>query len=564
MRARAMLWAGVVTSIIMAWTAAVRADEMVATRLNTVEQFTAETQTYYDLKVILQENQKIVVVNATSGPGDAQVTPVKGPAAGPGTAAIASVTHSGGDAEYIVWGTWGGGVPGSGPGSTGGEVNYWVNEYLVGGAQGPHILLEVNEPGEDDDYVMYGSPGATVTVLLVNGTAGATYDVTLTGYQSGLPGVIGVPSVPRLRGLGAIWKGPLSGVQVGNTEFGATVSTSPTTAPPASAPASKPVPVVVKITSLAVTGARQTNVIPAKDPNPERWAEVKGAGDVTVTAVTLPVNPDEGPDIHWTVNGQPVQGQRECKVSKGASNKFTVTAKSGNSEKTVDIWVIWVDVDIDTDKNHNLDPILKGKIPALLTRLGAWNEMMGRGTSLGSTDSFSNNRLTYARAIGKMQATGTIKPAGAEFVISKNAWGWIRTVNFLSYDNGGHYENDIWKDGPSSPGIADFPDGPDPRFSVLDPTITGGKIFNLDTPACSVVLGFDIKHNSELYANFDQYATVNLGGQDPLRCSDIKLWRYWVRVNLDLLPANPVLMNDVEKVANAHTPLPNGPHFTRK
>ena len=110
-----------------------------------------------------------------------------------------------------------------------------------------------------------------------------------------------------------------------------------------------------------------------------------------------------------------------------------------------------------------------------------------------------------------MQATGTILPNEAANVINKGAWGWVRTKEKNAFDNG------IL----SSHADAGTPDGPNPANSDLDPTTTGGKIFNLDAPgAPNVGGGINVNHTTELYENFIQYATIDLNG--VTRCSDQK------------------------------------------
>lgn len=214
------------------------ADELVATSLGDVVTFEGTEEAYYDLQVTVEVGKEFIVLDATSGPDDAQVVPLLGKKVGQGSTPvdIASVTHEPGEAVYIVWGTFPGG-------RGGGKSSYWTNEYLTDDLSGPSILIEVNDPGDDDDYVGYGYEGGTVTVILVNGTSGATYTVTLENASG--PGSITLPSIPPLTADKPICIVPLGGAIIGYDEIGVIVAT---VGPglPATAPASKPAPVVAR------------------------------------------------------------------------------------------------------------------------------------------------------------------------------------------------------------------------------------------------------------------------------------------------------------------------------
>jgi hypothetical protein len=136
----------------------------------------------------------------------------------------------------------------------------------------------------------------------------------------------------------------------------------------------------------------------------------------------------------------------------------------------------------------------------------------------------------------------------------------------LAYDNAGHYVGGVWAAGPSSQDPPGTDDGPSTYNSMLDPMISGGRIFNLDTPACPFFLneGQDpdlaIHHNSEVYVNFSQHATITL--DDTVPCSDDAEWQYEAQVDVDVLhdnpPGNPIVKNNL---ATGHTDLPEGSHF---
>ncbi len=315
---------------------------------------------------------------------------------------------------------------------------------------------------------------------------------------------------------------------------------------------------VIKISSVTVTnGATQQNVTGEKS-----WATCLRTDDLTRVRVQATLNPvvpgvsymvyDDETLITWTGALYHSNRQDSAEVETCNSECIRAEATCGTSSDYVDVWVIWVDVtiavagDLDPDcKTQNANPT------------GPWVAILGGGNKLGPEDHDANASLTYAYAIGKIQATGVITPAGAENVISKTAWGWVRTKEKLAYDNGGHYVGGVWMAGPSDSQPPGTPDGPSPVNSSLDPTQTGGKIFNLDAPGCSNVLnGITIYHNSEVYDNFDQYATVTLDA--AVRCSDVKQWQYQAQVDVDLAAGQRIVKNNVN---TGHTALPTGPHF---
>ena len=196
-------------------------EDLVATALNTTKLFSGTDGKDYDLKVTLKANERIVVAGASSGAGDAQVIPNKGPAAGPGDVKIGAVTHLPGDAVYIVWGTYDG--AGVGPGIGGGnekKPSYWVNQYVTDALSPPFVIIEVNDSGNGDNYVAPGPKGGKVSVALVNGSTGATYVVTLELLRDrNLTGRISLPGdngVVTLRGRASIGVFDVDGMESGD------------------------------------------------------------------------------------------------------------------------------------------------------------------------------------------------------------------------------------------------------------------------------------------------------------------------------------------------------------
>jgi hypothetical protein len=106
-----------------------------------------------------------------------------------------------------------------------------------------------------------------------------------------------------------------------------------------------------------------------------------------------------------------------------------------------------------------------------------------------------------------------------------------RTRIAIAWDNGG------------SPSVSNPPAGTDDSgsgyFQYLTPN--NGDIFDLDWPGCSFDLpGITINHTAELYCNFYEYVTVNLGNGNQT-CSDTNTYSYEAQIDIDA--TNKVQMN---------------------
>lgn len=250
----------------------------------------------------------------------------------------------------------------------------------------------------------------------------------------------------------------------------------------------------------------------------QNWATVKKAGQkVILKATIMPNNQDAASQIVWS-GGSAVSGDlTQRSVDKGISAKTPVSAQIGKTKYTVNVWVIWSKVKIQTagttGPNNNATNLLNGNFPG----------NVGGGNELGKMNHDLTPGLTYCYAIGKMQSTADLTPPGIGAIIANSAWSQKRLVTVTAWDNGGNQLKWVNQDDPCQDFAQDKNAGP-----------TGGhldKIYDIDYPGCSTQKHFNINHTSETYANFTQWATVNLGAQT--RCSDDALWFYEARVDVD-------------------------------
>ena len=298
------------------------------------------------------------------------------------------------------------------------------------------------------------------------------------------------------------------------------------------------------------------------------WATVKTP---TNDYVTVQVMVDHASDavlagltnvIQWTggmaVPGNPLQRQ----VSKAVSTNVIVTASLGGSvSASVKVWVIWANLTVKV--SGTLDPDDKA---AVLTNgcwpipsLSSWG--LGGGNGLGPIDTLSNTNLNFAFTIGRMEAKAILLPAGIGNLLPNN-WDMKRTRVVIAWDNGGSYlygsTNNAWQSQPAvynpPPGVYD---ANNPTTKYLSPV--NGDIFALDVPGCSIdIAGTGIFHTSEVYDNFYQYVTVNIGNVN-ITCSDTNFWSYEAQVDVDA--TNKVQLNSL---TNSLITLPSSPHYTHR
>jgi len=300
---------------------------------------------------------------------------------------------------------------------------------------------------------------------------------------------------------------------------------------------------VVEFDSVSVDGATYVSS--------NNWAAVKtnSATDyVTLTANLCPFVTNAAVLLTWSGGGQAVPGNPlQWRVPKNASAKTTVTASCCGNSTNVNIWIIWANLTIKT--GGALDPDDK----ALVLDNGNWPGIphttyqygLGGGNSLGPINCLSNTNLDYGYAVGRMEAKAILTPTGIGQLLL-GSWNMNRTADVSIWDNGQSDKQGLWDD--TSPVVFRY------LYSIAD------DIFDLDTPACSAFFGItDIPHTSEVYDNFYQYVTVNLG-YGWQTCSDTNTWSYTARVDVDN-PTNKVQLNSL---STSLIYLPSSPYYQER
>jgi hypothetical protein len=298
------------------------------------------------------------------------------------------------------------------------------------------------------------------------------------------------------------------------------------------------------------------------------WAAVMTNDYVTLQAVLSDTN--ALPFLTWSGGGQAVPGNPlQWQVSKATSQETTVTASLGSSNLSLNVWVIWANLTINT--STTLDPDDKASIldngnwpTPSSPNYSIYGAALGGGNTLGPINCLSDSNLTYAFTVGRIEAKATLTPAGVGSLLTTN-WDLRRTSIVVAWDNGGHYPlnqygntNGPWTSGPAisnpSPGVDDTSQ-PFAKYLIA----TNGDIFDLDAPGCSIDLaGTNIIHTAEVYDNFFEYATVNLGGHIQT-CSTSNVWSYTAQIDID--STNEVPLNAVS--ASLIT-IPSSPHYSER
>jgi hypothetical protein len=295
-----------------------------------------------------------------------------------------------------------------------------------------------------------------------------------------------------------------------------------------------------KLVSLTVIrNATQTNVSGAKN-----WATVKKATDeVVVEATTAPNSEACWRAITWSGDsGSPGDKPNQRKLSRAASKKLHVEAELGGVKDSLDVWVIWVDIEVKVGSGDTIDT---GNDASGLASGHKWPSSLGGGNNLGPIDSFSTPSFTYSYAAGKIQAKGTLSPAGVEDVV-KSGWSMRRKKTIKGFSNGVQYRSTGVDDDDTSD--ADWVDN-DPKSGV-----STREIYDLDAPGVDLAAGEAMDHTREVYKNFKQLATVTLDSELP--CSDDKTWSYQAWIDMDKasgqIEKNTLSLSPISIPATAH------------
>jgi len=270
----------------------------------------------------------------------------------------------------------------------------------------------------------------------------------------------------------------------------------------------------------------------------------KSSDDVIVEATTTPNTEACWKKINWSGDpGAEVPGHaNQRKLSRAAAKHYHVVAELGGVTDFVDVWVLWAELVVTIGAADTIDT---GNDASGLAAGHKWPAMLGGGNKLGPITK-EGTTLTYAYAVGKIQAKATLTPVGIEDVVVSH-WHMKRKRTNKDWDNGVSSTNDVDVDDTSGADWVDL----DPKSGT-----SARELYDLDAPGVSTSLaGTAINHTSESYTNFTQFVTVTLDTE--VQCSDNKLWSYEVRIDVDKATGK------VEKnaLSLSHITIPASKHY---
>lgn len=296
-----------------------------------------------------------------------------------------------------------------------------------------------------------------------------------------------------------------------------------------------------KLVSLTVIrNATQNNVIGSKN-----WAAVKkSSDDVIVQAKTDPDTLDCWNKINWSGDsGSPVPGHpNQRSLSRTTSKKYHVQAELGGVSDSVDVWVIWADLEVKIGSGDTIDT---GNDASGLAAGHKWPSWLGGGNQLGPMTS-EGTSLTYGYTIGKMQAKATLSPPGIEDVV-RSGWHMRRRKTVKGYSNGSQYRSDV---NASDNSTANWVDE-DPKSGT-----STREIYDLDAPGNDAAITVPLVHTHEVYKNFTQSVIVTLDSE--VLCSDETLWSYQARIDADKATGKV----ELNQLALSHVSIPAAAHYS--
>jgi len=200
---------------------------------------------------------------------------------------------------------------------------------------------------------------------------------------------------------------------------------------------------------------------------------------VTVEASLSSNDTNAANHIQWS-GGEAVPGNPfQVRISKATSTKTTVTASLGSTSFSVNVWIIWSTISIQTSGSNNPSPLSFPPSPSYES-----------GNQLGVHFGSNSNA-----AAGKVCVVAITTPAGVHTVLS-NGWDFIQKKMphlFVDGSCSSQYYTDTW-----------MPDGPesDYKTKTLD---SNDRLYTIDGPNIASV-GMD---STDDPVNFYDYITWN-------------------------------------------------------
>ena len=287
------------------------------------------------------------------------------------------------------------------------------------------------------------------------------------------------------------------------------------------------------------------------------WYTVKTASsnEVLIEATLYPNdNYIATQKLSWTGGGSAVLDHpRQQSVDKTVPSKISVSALFCYDFKTINVWIVWVELTINISTNGTID----GGNDAEFLNNHSFPYEFGGGNNLGAIDCLSYTNLENY-TMGRMQAKAILKPDGIVDLLGKYGWSMDRHVWCIGWNNAGHYV----------PGDTNWCSGPDPRITTPqegtndsslsefadnqpDTGSSTNEIFDLDGPGCPPEEA--IKNTYQFHANYNQY--VRLYVADPPEYAVISDYVPWSYIGLvDLHNTNNTVVTN--QLRNYHIALP--------
>jgi hypothetical protein len=278
----------------------------------------------------------------------------------------------------------------------------------------------------------------------------------------------------------------------------------------------------VRLVRLTVRDkATQKNVTGEKT-----WVAVKqGKGaSLFVEASTAPLNnAAEWAQIKWSGDGAPVPGAPNRRLlSLATSQRLIVQAALGGASDTVDLWVLWATVEVQTKGSRPLNAA--SFAPGTRDGTNQLGAVTYKSVSSSVIDEKAGIFVDNMGASGKVCPVATLTPPGVNAVV-KAGLTFERQVISHNWSDGIKTKqfNDTWtRDTSDAAYLKLIPDAKDKLYDLDGPDLRWGQ------------------RSYETYNNFRQWITFNTE-----RCSDYGLWHWQARWQLHRDPAKQITLNEV-------------------
>jgi hypothetical protein len=321
--------------------------------------------------------------------------------------------------------------------------------------------------------------------------------------------------------------------------------------------------------TATLTVVQLTGIYIFKDPVKSEWHQIiKKSGKDNYVALKSPLKGDEvvykatikpntpatrkftHDNIVWDNAAKSTDLKGRVKADEVAG-PAAVKATLGNASQIKTNWIFWADLTV------RVTGLLNSKNHSAILDNGNWPTPnsasylyvgLGGGANLGAIDCLSNSDLTYAYAIGKMEAVAVLQPSDIVKIIP-SGWTIIRKMEGYTWNNA------LPVDTAPPPGKWDRINPITRHFDSVH-----GQVFGLDVPGCPVIgSGTSVDHTAEVYLNFYEYAAVDYGGVLVI-CSDAKKWSYLAQVDGDA----GVVRGNVLSLSHINLKLHNRPFYKKR